>query len=374
LTAGVLSVLVLASGAAAVALEVLWIRDFALWFGSTAGAAAVVLSVYFAGLALGARAGARLRRRPPLPTYARLEAGVAVMVALYVVVRPWLPAAAAWVARAAPAATLPLARAALAGIVLLVPTTLLGATLPVIAAAVADAAAAGRLYAWNTLGGAAGALATGFLFLPALGTRAAFLTLAGVDLAVAIAARAAAQPGPAAAAPARPAAPVSRPRFAAAVAAVAGGVALAAEVLWMRGLSGVLSASVYSVALVLAATLCGIVAGTAAAVRGLPRPDRSHVWLAVAAGLAAVAVLASTLALRALPATSLALAHAVGGPATGLATEALLVVFVPSAAIGAILPLRPSRRRRAGERPGSGVMSALCEKALHGRFTPSIGP
>ena len=80
LTAAVLSVLVLASGAAALALEVLWIRDFALWFGSTAAAAAVVLSVYFAGLALGARVGGRLGRAARRSrTYARLEASVALV-------------------------------------------------------------------------------------------------------------------------------------------------------------------------------------------------------------------------------------------------------------------------------------------------------
>src|SRR5262245_8859976 len=186
LTAVVLSLLIFASGAAAVALEVLWIRDFALWFGSTAAAAAVVLSVYFAGLALGARLGGRLGRRDPLRTYALLEAGVALSVVCYVAARPWLPPAAAWLAHVTAAPALALARTLLATLVLLVPTILLGATLPVVAAAVRNAAGAARLYACNTIGGAAGALATGFVVLPTLGARAAFLTAATVDLAVAL--------------------------------------------------------------------------------------------------------------------------------------------------------------------------------------------
>src|SRR4030095_12909365 len=94
LTARVLAALLFWSGAAALGLEVLWIRDFALWFGSTAAAAAVLLSVSSAGLALGARLGGRLGRRDPLRTYALLEAGVALSVVCYVAARPWLAAAA----------------------------------------------------------------------------------------------------------------------------------------------------------------------------------------------------------------------------------------------------------------------------------------
>src|SRR5262245_25342229 len=331
--------LILASGAAAVALEVLWIRDFALWFGSTAAAAAVVLSVYFAGLALGARLGGRLGRRDPLRTYALLETGVALSVVCYVAARPWLPLAAAWLAHATAAPALPLARTLLATAVLLVPTSLLGATLPVVAAAMADAAGAARLYACNTLGGAAGALATGFVALPALGARGAFLAAATVDVGVALVARTLTTPSyPRSDSPA-----AARARApSAAIAAVAGGVALAAEVLWMRGLSGVLSASVYSVTLVLAATLCGIVAGSAAAVRALRHPGRATARLAGAAGLGALTLVLSLATLRALPSMRIALARAAATPAAGLAAEALLalvVVFVPSAAIGAILPL-----------------------------------
>jgi spermidine synthase len=110
----------------------------------------------------------------------------------------------------------------------------------------------------------------------------------------------------------------------------------------MRGLSGVLSASVYSVALVLAATLIGIVAGTAVAVRVVARVERPTRALAIAGGVATIALVLSTVALHALPGLSLALAHATPDPGLRLAGEAvlaLLVVLVPSAAIGAVLPL-----------------------------------
>jgi spermidine synthase len=384
----VLPILLLASGAAALGLEVLWVRDFALCYGSTAAATAVVLAVYFAGLALGAwlsgRAGERGR---PLRTYALLEAAIAGTVLAYLLARPALPALAAWVAGTSPPALLPTARTALAAAVLLLPTTLLGATVPVVAATAGDAAGAGQLYAWNTLGGAAGALATAFIVLPAFGMRGAFLAAAAVDLAVATGAAALARSFPGAAPRAtRPAAArAPRPRLAAAVAGVAGAVALAAEVLWTRGLAGVLSSTIYSVALVLAATLLGIVAGAAVAVRVLRRPGRLEPALATAAALAGLAVLASTLALRLLPGMSLALVRALGttGAEAGLAVEAVLalhVVWIPSAAIGAILPLAvglgdPVRPGRAMAGPLAANTAAGVAGSLLGAFVllPFLG-
>ena len=347
LTAAVLPALLFASGAAALALEVLWIRDFALLFGGTAPAAAMVLSAYFAGLALGARLGGRMRTGDlPLRSYAGLVGGVAALVVSYVLLRPALPALAAGLTRSTPLMLLPAARTLLALSVLLGPTTLLGATLPVAAAAAPSVRAAGRLYAWNTLGGAAGALATSFLVLPALGMRRTFLAAAALDVAVAAIAWTFARRAPAAVwtdSPARTRGEAPRPRLAAGVAGIAGAVALAAEVLWARGLSGVLSGSVYSVALVLTAVLLGIVAGTAIALRVLARPGRLEPRLAVAAAAAAAGVLLSLAALRALPGISLALVGALGGgAAAGLAVEAILalhVVFVPSAAIGTLLPI-----------------------------------
>src|SRR5258705_12393216 len=91
----VLSLLLLGSGTAALAYEVLWARDWALVCGSTAVGTAVVLAAYFAGLALGAGLAARLgRRRRSLGLYAALEAGVAAAALLYLGVRPLLPEAA----------------------------------------------------------------------------------------------------------------------------------------------------------------------------------------------------------------------------------------------------------------------------------------
>jgi spermidine synthase len=344
----VLVVLLFFSGAVALGYEVLWTRDFALAYGNTATATAIVLSVYFVGLALGAVLVDSLgTSRRPLRVYALLEAALVATILAYVALRPWLPAAAAWIAHAAPAPLLPLARIALAAAVLLLPTTLIGATLPVAAGATADHTGAARLYGWNTLGGAAGALATVFVLLPLFGMRRTYVVAAAVGLGLSEIARrmSHAPAGERRTTAARAASERSpRPRLAALVAGLAGAVALGAEVLWTRGLSGVLSSSVYSVALVLAATLLGIVVGTAAAVRVVRRGGSLVPPLAAAAAAGGIAVAASILALRVLPAMSLSLAQAFGATtaSTGLIVEAILavhVVFVPAACIGAILPL-----------------------------------
>src|SRR5947208_2647786 len=62
------------SGAAALALEMLWMRSAGLVLGTTVLTTATVLACYFAGLGLGA-AGARRGSSQPVRLYGRLELG-----------------------------------------------------------------------------------------------------------------------------------------------------------------------------------------------------------------------------------------------------------------------------------------------------------
>src|SRR5919198_2007667 len=64
------------SGAAALALEMLWMRSAGLVLGATAPTAATVLACYFAGLGLGA-ALARGATTRPIARYGLLELGAA---------------------------------------------------------------------------------------------------------------------------------------------------------------------------------------------------------------------------------------------------------------------------------------------------------
>ena len=259
----VLATLLVLSGASALVYEVLWARDWTLVYGATATGSAVVLAATFAGLALGAVLGQRLAGGTrPARTFALLEAGVVASVLAYLVLRPALPELADGLR-----AHVPLAALALAFVTLAPTAILLGATLPVIAAA-GDPV---RLYAWNTFGGAAGALATTVL-VPQLGLRATYLLAALADAAVAGAAwRLDARPT------AHPAlgAGAGRASTATLVAALSGALALAAEVLWMRGLTGVLSSSPYSVAIVLAVVLAGVAGAVVVTLAALTRSLRA---------------------------------------------------------------------------------------------------
>jgi spermidine synthase len=362
-----IAALLFVSGAAALAYEVLWARDWALLYGSTATGVTVVLVAYFAGLALGARVGGWLAGRgDSLRVYAALEVGAAVAVVVYLAARPALPGAAAWIARTTAPDLLPVVRTLFALAVLLVPATLLGATLPAATAALGDAGAiaAGRLYAANTLGGAAGAIVCGFVAVRTLGVHGTFLAAAGLDVLIAgVAMRLTARRAPEAPAEAAPASGITL------VAAATGFVGLAGEVLWTRGLAGVLSSSVYSVALVLAAVLLGIVLGAAVAVRVLRRTTAVARWLAIAAASLAIALVGSRFALSALPDVSLAAIRALGvrGPGAGLAVEALLallVVLLPAVLLGTMFPLTLALAGSAS--PGSAMARVLAANTAGG--------
>src|SRR5262249_25599192 len=150
------------SGAAALGLELLWLRSAALVVGATATTAASVLASYFAGLALGGLF-AREARAHPVRRYAVLELAAA--------------AAALWsyavfsAAASDPAARLlgaggMTARVALVALAIGPATFFLGATLPTIGNALATpetvGSRGGLLYSLNTLGGVIGIAAMGF--------------------------------------------------------------------------------------------------------------------------------------------------------------------------------------------------------------------
>ena len=379
-----MSALLFLSGATALAYEVLWARDWALLYGSTAVGAAVVLAAYFAGLGAGAALGGAIsRRHAPLGVYAALELGVALAVVGYVALRPVLPGAAVGITHLAHGWALPGARALLAFGVLAIPTTLLGATLPVVVAA--TRAPVGRLYAANTIGGAAGALAVALVAVRALGVRGTFLAAALLDVAVAVAAGALARGDVAPRADEAGAGGAGQPVVALAIASVAGFTGLAGEVLWMRGLAGVLSNSVYSVAFVLGGVLLGLALGARLGTPDVAEPLAVARRLATTTALLAVAIVGSLLCIRALPALLASGARLLGvtGPGRGLGLEALLsllVVFVPALALGAIFPLCVALHAGPARRATGRVLAANTIAGIAGALLaafvllPRLGP
>ena len=276
----VLLLAVACSGAAGLTYQVLWLRQLSLVFGVTAYAASTVLAGFMAGLALGSLLAGRMvmRARRPLRWFAGAEVAIALtaLTSLPVLVRlpSWYAAWHGAIGDDFGAVTLTRFLVALA--VLVVPTSIMGATLPLLAASAmvrADHAPArvSAVYAANTAGAIVGALATGMSLIGAIGVSASFLVAAGLNLAAAVVAfgltlRAdppigVAPPAPGVDAPPEPSRPAAVHRAVLLVLGISGLASLALEVIWFRILVLFIPATTYAFTTMLAAVLLGIAGG-----------------------------------------------------------------------------------------------------------------
>src|SRR5438132_1269827 len=127
------------SGATGLIYEVLWARMLGLVFGATTIAISAVLAAFMGGLAVGSALAAKLA--PRISRAVRAYGFIEAVVGLYALAVPMLFRGIDWVYVGIWQRLHPgfygssLSRFVLAAIVLLVPTTLMGATLPVLAAA-----------------------------------------------------------------------------------------------------------------------------------------------------------------------------------------------------------------------------------------------
>jgi spermidine synthase len=183
------------SGATGLIYEVLWARMLGLVFGATTLAVSTVLAAFMGGLALGSALAGRLGQKiaKPLSAYGLMEIGIAVYALLvpllfrlidHVYVLIWQRLHPGYF-------TFSVWRFVLSGVVLLVPTTLMGATLPVLAAALVrspetDSNSVTRLYACNLAGAILGTLAAGFVLLPAFGVRSTIAVAAVINVLVGV--------------------------------------------------------------------------------------------------------------------------------------------------------------------------------------------
>jgi len=164
----VLLVVFFLSGASALLFETLWFRLAGLVFGNSVWASALVLSAFMTGLALGngLAAFSRFRLFRPVRLYALLELVIAAVGILLLFILPQLTAWFAPLFRGIGEHPVPLnaLRFALALLLLAVPSTAMGLTLPVLVKALYArmahfGVALGWLYGINTLGAVAGAIA-----------------------------------------------------------------------------------------------------------------------------------------------------------------------------------------------------------------------
>src|SRR5262245_17314521 len=282
-----------ASGAAGLVYEVVWIRQASLVFGSTSQALSTVLAVFFLGLAAGSELFGRLSPKlsRPLAAFAGVELGLAALGLLGLPGFVLADALQGAVYRATGGmGALPgLARVGLVALILLPPTVLMGASLPLLCRHFVRepgriARPVALLYALNTLGAAVGCLLAGFALLPGLGATGSIALAVGLNLASALAAASArlvlpAEPAAAAAS----ASPPSRSPAAALIPLLfllTGFAALGQEVVWTRFLSLVIRNDAHTYTLTLAAVLLGIAIGSLAASRIADRTRSRARWFA----------------------------------------------------------------------------------------------
>lgn len=191
------AIIFILSGSTALVYEVVWTRQLTTFFGSTLYGVATVLSAFMGGLALGSWLIGRHvdKMRYPLVVYGVFE----IVIGLSALMFPYAlqlsqPLIGQFYTTGGSGTflTFSLIRFVVVFILLLVPTTLMGATLPMMSKAVTRrleqvGTRVGGLYALNTAGAVLGVFAAGFFMLEHLGVFRTTAVAVSVDVVIGIA-------------------------------------------------------------------------------------------------------------------------------------------------------------------------------------------
>ncbi len=263
-----LLVLFVGSGCAALIYEIVWFQLLQLSVGSSAVSLGILLGIFMGGMCLGSLLLPRYisARHHPLRVYAFLELGIGVMGVLVLFVVPWIGGAYTTIAGTGQASLF--LRAIVAGVCLVPPTVLMGATLPAIArwveATPTGVSWLGYFYGGNLAGAVVGCLLAGFYLLPRYDMPTATFAAVALNIVVALLAFGIARATPyvPTAAGDRIAVAVPEARLIYVAIALSGMTALGAEVVWTRILSLLFGATTYTFSLILAVFLVGLGIGS----------------------------------------------------------------------------------------------------------------
>ncbi len=299
------------SGSTGLIYEVVWTRLLTLVLGNTHYSVTTVLTTFMAGLALGSFVGGRLidRGGRPLLVYALLEGTIGI----YCLLIPHLIDASLpifkWIYGEFQGshATLSFFRFLICSGILLLPASLMGATLPILGKFVSEdpeviGRDVGTLYAVNTFGAVAGALTSAFVFMKLYGVNATIWIAAGLNLGLATVILVFFRDQwSVAVAAGEPAGKRSPPRFyTPEVLLILGGffvtgiASLIYQVAWTRVFSLLLGSSVYAFSLILTTFILGLAVGTMVFSRICARfKDLKKVfgWLQIGIAFSALAAL-----------------------------------------------------------------------------------
>jgi spermidine synthase len=248
--------------------EIVWFQLLQLSVGSSAVSLGILLGIFMGGMCLGSLLLARVvsPQHHPLRVYAWLELGIG---AFGIVVLFAVPLIGGWYTAIAGTGQASLyLRAIVAGICLLPPTVLMGATLPAIArwveATPTGVSWLGYFYGGNLAGAVMGSILAGFYLLRLFDMPTATYVAVGLNIAVALLALGIARfttytPSTQASTPTA-SAPDARLIYV--TIALSGMTALGSEVVWTRILSLLFGATAYTFSLILAVFLVGLGIGS----------------------------------------------------------------------------------------------------------------
>jgi spermidine synthase len=266
----VMILLFVGSGCAALVYEVVWFQMLQLVIGSTGISLGVLLGAFMGGMCLGSLLLPRYVSidRHPLKVYAFLELGVAGVAIALLGLIPLVGSAYVMVVPAGSASIF--FRALMAGVLLLPPTVLMGATLPAIAryveATPRGVSWMGFFYGGNIAGAVVGCLFAGFYLLRQYDIVVATFAGVGIDVAVAglalYLARSSDGRRPVAAVVEAPGIGGGPHRTILIAIGLSGFVALGSEVVWTRLMSLMLGATTYTFSIILAVFLAALGIGS----------------------------------------------------------------------------------------------------------------
>ena len=278
------------SGCAALIYEIVWFQMLSLIIGSSSVSMGVLLGTFMGGMCLGSLLLSRFvsRTAHPLRVYAALEALIGLLGLIVLFALPYV--GDAYIAVAVKGMNGVVVRGFVAGLCLIPPTLLMGATLPAISRWVETTPKGvswlGLFYGGNTVGAVAGCVLAGFYLLRVYDSSIATYWAVVINFAVAIAAYLLAGVTPytpvATVAEEASAAPAKNSLWPVYVTiALSGMTALGAEVVWTRLLSLMLGQTVYTFSLILACFLAGLALGSSggsALARSTSDPRRALGW------------------------------------------------------------------------------------------------
>jgi spermidine synthase len=378
------------SGVAGLIYEVVWTRMLTQIFGNTTYAIATVLSAFMAGLAIGSYVFGKIadRGKNDFLLYGMLEAGVGI----YGFIIPWLfhlgqkLYAPIYGINASYPFLFNLLLFCLCFVLLVFPTLLMGATLPVLSRFYVRSLGqlgrrVGDLYATNTLGAVMGCAFAGYVFIPMLGMRRTVYLAAGINLLIAVLIlivdrlrnKEAVGIAPAVEdVPAPEAGTGERPSWLGWVVlgsfGLSGFASLIYENAWTRALSLVIGSSVYSFTTMLVTFLVGLALGGFIYARLVGDRDVRlsgfgliEIWVGLAA-LATIPLFGK------LPLLFIRLLHAFGDSFNVfLALQVFLsglVMLLPTVLLGLTFPLVARLFTQSLYRVGSGVGSSYAANTL----------